>query len=83
MYRRVSSIRGDDINTLHPRYSEGCRHGTQGTFLGAQRGHMAEREGFEPPWDLRPQQISSLRRYDRFGTSPSGGDYNTTVRRDT
>ena len=31
---------------------------------------MAERVGFEPTWGLRPQQISSLRRYDRFGTSP-------------
>src|SRR3989344_7000181 len=31
---------------------------------------MAEREGFEPPWGLRPHLISSQRRYDRFGTSP-------------
>ena len=36
---------------------------------------MEEREGFEPSWDLRPQQISSLRRYDRFGTSPDGAQY--------
>jgi len=31
---------------------------------------MAERVGFEPTWGLRPQRISSPRRYDRFGTSP-------------
>ena len=31
---------------------------------------MAERVGFEPTWGASPQQISSLRRYDRFGTSP-------------
>ena len=31
---------------------------------------LAERVGFEPTWGVSPQQISSLRRYDRFGTSP-------------
>ena len=31
---------------------------------------MAERVGFEPTWGVSPHQISSLRRYDRFGTSP-------------
>src|SRR5690606_5434311 len=33
---------------------------------------LAERVGFEPTWGLRPQRISSPRRYDRFGTSPVG-----------
>ena len=33
---------------------------------------MAERVGFEPTWGLRPQRISSPRRYGRFGTSPRG-----------
>ncbi len=32
---------------------------------------MAERVGFEPTWDLRPQRISSPRRYVHFGTSPA------------
>ena len=32
---------------------------------------MAERVGFEPTWDLRPQRISSPRRYVHFGTSPT------------
>ena len=41
---------------------------------------MAEREGFEPPWGLRPHLISSQRRYDRFGTSP-GAQKLTRVRR--
>ncbi len=31
---------------------------------------VAERVGFEPTWGLRPQRISSPRRYGRFGTSP-------------
>ena len=31
---------------------------------------LAEREGFEPSWGLRPQRISSPRRYGHFGTSP-------------
>ena len=34
-------------------------------------GYLAEREGFEPSWDLRPRPISSRCRYGRFGTSPS------------
>ncbi len=34
---------------------------------------MAERVGFEPTWDLRPQRISSPRRYVHFGTSPVPG----------
>ena len=32
---------------------------------------MAERGGFEPPWELvAPKSISSRSRYDHFGTSP-------------
>jgi hypothetical protein len=31
---------------------------------------MAERVGFEPTWDYRPQPISSRCRCGRFGTSP-------------
>jgi hypothetical protein len=32
---------------------------------------MAERGGFEPPWELvTPKSISSRSRYDHFGTSP-------------
>ena len=40
---------------------------------------LAERVGFEPTWGLRPQRISSPRRYGHFGTSPNpvqhGGGY--------
>ena len=32
---------------------------------------LAERVGFEPTWGLRPQRISSPRRYGHFGTSPN------------
>jgi hypothetical protein len=32
---------------------------------------LAERGGFEPPWELvAPKSISSRSRYDHFGTSP-------------
>ena len=32
---------------------------------------MAERGGFEPPWELlAPKSISSRSRYDHFGISP-------------
>jgi hypothetical protein len=33
--------------------------------------YLAERGGFEPPWELvAPKSISSRSRYDHFGTSP-------------
>ena len=33
--------------------------------------YLAERGGFEPPWELvTPKSISSRSRYDHFGTSP-------------
>ena len=37
---------------------------------------VAERGGFEPPWELlAPKSISSRSRYDHFGTSPHGAFY--------
>ena len=59
-------------------YSRTLPFGFESTFIiflsrepnGPLDKKMAEREGFEPPWGLRPHLISSQRRYDRFGTSP-------------
>ena len=41
------------------------------TSRAASLVYMAERGGFEPPWELlAPKSISSRSRYDHFGISP-------------
>ena len=50
--------------------SEESRHHLPGGFTERE---LAERVGFEPTWSLRPQRISSPRRYGHFGTSPQDG----------